>query len=68
MQAEREAKIQKQKEQMLKKKDRMPEAKKDMIPVYMVTKAPLLPTPDCYDSDSEEAEKVRIVLPKWTTG
>lgn len=34
--------------------------------VYMATEAPLLPTPDCYDSDHEAPEEV--VLPAWCEG
>lgn len=65
------AEMQKQKEELEKKKQmarhRPAEEKKDLpLPIYMTTKAPLLPTPDCYDSDTEECRKV--VLPTWTTG
>lgn len=64
-------KMQKQKEELEKKKQmakaRGGDEKKDhQPPIYMTTKAPLLPTQDCYDSDSEECRKV--VLPSWTTG
>lgn len=70
--AEKDMKLQKQKEELERKrelaKQRAAEERKDFeLPIYMVTKAPLLQTPDCYDSDSEEAPK-KPVFPEWTKG
>lgn len=40
----------------------------DTIPVYMITKPPLLPTEDCYDSDECDYQNKKSTLPSWSTG
>ncbi|XP_072388436.1 uncharacterized protein [Diabrotica undecimpunctata] len=37
----------------------------DYKPIYMTTRAPLLPTDDCYDSDDEEYQNKKYIKPKW---
>lgn len=39
---------------------------KSVEPLYMTQKAPLMPTPDCYDSDDEDAPK-NIKLQPWNS-
>lgn len=74
--AEREAKLMKQKEELEKKRqiakqkaigEKM-KAQEVETPIYMIKKAPLLPTPDCYDSDTEEGQDRQFTLPEWTKG
>lgn len=38
---------------------------KPPLPIYLKQKAPLLPTPDCYDSDDPESENNNPVMPAW---
>lgn len=75
--AEKEAKVQKQREEMEKKRllaKKKALEEKNVIkeqpkkpPVYMTTKAPLLPTYDCYDSDDEQnRNRTNIARPQWT--
>lgn len=70
---EKDLKLQKQKEELERKrqmaKQKAAEEKKEQeMPIYMTMKAPLLPTTDCYDSDSEEAAHSKILVPKWARG
>lgn len=79
---EKEEKIQKTKEEVEKKrllaknkakilreKERLAAQKQDNgLPIYMTTKANLLPTEDCYDSDDDEYEfhRKNYTKPNWS--
>ncbi|RZC35368.1 hypothetical protein BDFB_007568 [Asbolus verrucosus] len=41
---------------------------RQQVPVYLKTKAPLLPTQDCYDSDDETHERGHIKEHSWARG
>lgn len=69
--AERDIKLQKQKDDLEKKRQMARQKASDekvKDPIYMITKAPLLPTPDCYDSDSEDVERQKVDFPSWSKG
>lgn len=66
---ERKMQITKQKEEKRKKileAEKLSKQEK-WLPVYMTSKAPLLPTDDCYDSDHDEHTNTKgKALPEWS--
>ncbi|XP_074030321.1 uncharacterized protein [Leptinotarsa decemlineata] len=66
-----EERVAEQKETELAKqiqKQKMQKLQLGSLPVYMTTRAPLLPTEDCYDSDDCDYQKKNERVPDWGRG